>query len=173
MHSVVSQWTTEEHKQINSSQQFQLITFTLTAECQRALQETLLRVFVLKSDCFVFVSATFNRYTAALKCCCQLKLTCKLLLRMKRGCLYLDPNPPVITTTDQHSPVHRYYKETIRGITQNIMGNHWSKAAIRSPAPPVHTSKCPWARHWHSNCSWGPPPLPSLVCKWGCERQSF
>ncbi len=45
MHSVVSHWTMEEQKQTNSSQQFQFIIFTLTAECQQEMQETLLRVF--------------------------------------------------------------------------------------------------------------------------------
>ena len=40
------------------------------------------------------------------------------------------------------------------------------RSAVRIPAPPVHMSKCPWARHWTPNCSrwcgwclaWFPPP---------------
>ncbi len=36
---------------------------------------------------------------------------------------------------------------------------------VRSPAPPVHMSKCPWATHWTSKCpQWS---AQSLACEWG------
>ena len=43
------------------------------------------------------------------------------------------------------------------------------RSAVRIPAPPVHMSKCPWARHWTPHClQWvGRHSLPPLVCECG------
>ena len=43
-----------------------------------------------------------------------------------------------------------------------------NQKVVRSPAPPVRKSKCPWARHWTPNCSWWLSQQPS-TCVWMSE----
>ena len=46
------------------------------------------------------------------------------------------------------------------------------RSVVRSPAPPVRLSQCPWARYWNSNCSWwlSHQCVSVCVCVWMCIR---